>query len=193
MIVVGIDNGLDGGIVAIRDGVVVLKTAMPTLATSTTKRKKVRGKMKSVEVVGREYDLFQIRKLLKGLINSNERVYVWIERAQAMTKQGVTGMFNYGRSFGRMEGLCVGLDRPAGLVRPQEWQKVMFAGMKKENTKRMSFKKCQELWPNESWLATARSKVPHDGMTDAAMIAEYGRRQLLNERPTSREEDSKKF
>ena len=30
-----------------------------------------------------------------------------------------------------------------------------------------------KLWPQQRWIATNKSKVPHDGMIDAALIAHY--------------------
>lgn len=58
------------------------------------------------------------------------------------------------------------------------WQKAMLPGYKKgADTKAMALKLARELWPDEKWLATPRSKVPHDGAVDAAIISEYLRRK----------------
>jgi len=35
--------------------------------------------------------------------------------------------------------------------------------------------KARQLWPDETWLASPRCTKPHDGMIDAALIAEYAR------------------
>jgi len=34
--------------------------------------------------------------------------------------------------------------------------------------------RARQLWPDESFLATAKSKKPHEGLIDAALIAYYG-------------------
>jgi len=52
----------------------------------------------------------------------------------------------------------------------------MFEGMAKTDTKQMSYLVCSRLWSCYDWKATPRCKKPHDGLTDAAMLAEYGRR-----------------
>lgn len=36
----------------------------------------------------------------------------------------------------------------------------------------------QRLWPGVDWRASARCSKPHDGLTDAACIAEWGRRRF---------------
>jgi hypothetical protein len=40
-------------------------------------------------------------------------------------------------------------------------------------TKVFALRKANILWPEQKWLATARSYVPHDGIVDAALIAQY--------------------
>jgi hypothetical protein len=46
-------------------------------------------------------------------------------------------------------------------------------GMAKGNTKVTALKRANALWPEQDWLATKRSKVAHDGIVDAALIAHY--------------------
>ncbi len=46
----------------------------------------------------------------------------------------------------------------------------------KTDTKAMSLVAAQRIFPNESFLATERSSVPHDGLVDAALICEFGKR-----------------
>lgn len=45
----------------------------------------------------------------------------------------------------------------------------------KGDTKPRALAKALQLWPGETFLASERCRVPHDGMIDAALIAEYGR------------------
>ena len=95
-----------------------------------------------------------------------------------MPKQGITSTFTTGMSFGLLQGVCVGLEVPVELVQARGWQKVMLAGMAQKDTKAASIKRCLELFPSVSLLATPRCKKPHDGMADALMIAEFGKRRL---------------
>ena len=66
-------------------------------------------------------------------------------------------------------------------IRAFEWQKAMLPGYKKgADTKKLALKLANELWPNEKWMATFRSRAPWDGAIDAAIIAEYHRRKDQN-------------
>jgi hypothetical protein len=66
------------------------------------------------------------------------------------------------------------------LVQPKKWQADIWANVdkiyktgKKIDTKKTSLMAAKRLFPNESFLATSRSRVPHDGIVDAALIAQY--------------------
>ena len=64
-------------------------------------------------------------------------------------------------------------------ITPQAWQKVMLPGCKAGDTKPRAEALARQLWPQERWLPTVRCHKPSDGMIDAALIGEYGRRQRL--------------
>jgi hypothetical protein len=62
----------------------------------------------------------------------------------------------------------------------KEWQDVMLGKrLAKGMTKVAALASANKLWPTERWLATTRSKTPHDGMVDAALIARYNRDRQL--------------
>ena len=105
---------------------------------------------------------------------------VFLEKAQPMTKQGVSSMFNYGKHFGILIGLLTAFKIPFHLVPPQAWTRKMHVVPKQGSAKEKSLAAARRLFPDESFLATARSRVPHDGMVDAALIAEYGRSVLCS-------------
>jgi hypothetical protein len=63
-------------------------------------------------------------------------------------------------------------------VDPQIWQKEMLGKVPKGETKPFARAKAKELWVTETWLATPRSKKAHEGLVDAALIAEFYRRKL---------------
>lgn len=161
MIVIGIDNGLDGGIVALRRGLVFYQAAMPTLGS---------GK--------RTYDIAQLANMLRALIGADRETMTFIERAQAMPGQGVSSMFSIGFGFGVWQGLLTGLRLPFEIVSPQKWQREMFVGINRDDTKAASALVAQRLQPTIDWRASPRCRKPHDGMTDAFCIAEYGYRRL---------------
>jgi crossover junction endodeoxyribonuclease RuvC len=152
VIFIGIDPGLKGGLVALSlttEGTETLsKTAMP--------------------VVNGELDEAAIRAWLLKFYSGFTRVY--IEKVSAMPKQGVCSMFTFGTGWGLIRGICCGLNLSYNLVRPQTWQKIMLQDMPKDS----EYAVVSRLWPKESWLATERSKKPHSGIIDAALLAAYG-------------------
>ncbi len=96
-----------------------------------------------------------------------------LEHVGAMPKQGVTSMFNFGVSFGFIQGVLSAFGIPFELVRPQKWKKEFSISDKNE-----SIAVCQRLFPNTSLLPTERCRVPSDGMAEALLMAEYARRKL---------------
>jgi len=120
-----------------------------------------------------------LTRLLKEIVHRHPGAHVFIEKAQAMPKQGVTSMFNYGVGFGMIIGVCQALELRTTLVRPREWTKVMHAGVSADmSAKDKSYVAAVRLLPSHSFLATERSSKPHKGLIDAALIALYGQRAL---------------
>jgi crossover junction endodeoxyribonuclease RuvC len=164
MLVIGIDNGLDGGIVGIRNNdpsTPLLRAITPTLGS---------GK--------RSYDIAEMAALLRKMVSVDREPKVFLERAQAMPGQGVSSMFSIGYGFGIWQGLLTALLVPFEIVSPQRWQRDMFVGVNRDDTKAASAVVAQRLRPGTDWRANARCRKPHDGLTDAFCIAEYGRRTM---------------
>jgi hypothetical protein len=162
MIVAGIDNGLDGAVVVLdEDGNVIARYVMPTLGLTATKR---------------EFDGQMLRSYLVDP-NRPAITHAFIEYSQAMPDQGGVSMWKTGMGYGLNVGLLVGLQIPYTVVRPLTWTRLMFAGLPKDgkNTTRIV---AQRLWPKVDWRANERCRVAHDGLCDAALIAEFGRRTL---------------
>lgn len=101
-------------------------------------------------------------------------LHVVIEKAQAMPKQGVSSMFTYGKHAGFLEGLVRGLKHPFTLIQPRIWQTLMFAGTSGDLPKKRAREVVSRLWPE---MDVALRK--HDGICDALLIAEFGRRTSL--------------
>lgn len=155
----GIDGGLSGGIVLLDNGKITCKLVMPTLKLQNGKR---------------TYDTVEIM----NFFHMYEPHHVYLESAQSMPKQGLVSTFRIGYHYGLMIGIMEGLKIKYSIVNPRVWQKAIFGDMIKSDTKNMSFIKCKEFWPEESWLATSRCKKPSDGLTDAACIGIYGLNNL---------------
>lgn len=120
-------------------------------------------------VAGKEIDAQAISRLLF----ENQPSLVIIEKAQAMPGQGVTSMFNYGKGFGMILGVCEAMKIPYRLVTPQAWKKVILAGTAKDKDAAVNF--VRRAYPSVN-LTPGRKVKPHDGMADAVCIAEYGAR-----------------
>lgn len=99
---------------------------------------------------------------------------VYIEQAQTMPKQGIVSAFNYGRDFGHLLGTLSG-KFIVNMVAARTWaKKIHEQAPRSKCPKTRSLWVAKQLWPHETWLASERSRVPHDGLIDAALIALYG-------------------
>lgn len=160
MIIVGIDPGKSGAIVALGengyDGYVLIP--MP--------------------LSGKEICPKGISAALHAITFEGD-THIFIEHAQAMPKNGSVAMFNYGCGFGYLIGVCAHAGYPFTLVKPRQWQKVMHQGADQSaDPKDRSAQVVHRLFPNVTFKKTPRCTKDHDGMIDALLIAEYGRRAL---------------
>ncbi len=154
MIVMGIDPGLDGGLVELaEDGAIIFKAR-----------------------------LYTDRGIDRLFARQWDGMHVFMERAQVMNREGratsARSMFNYGKAFGEILGQLQALRIPHTLVRPADWSRMLHAGTTDNNdTKKRSLEAARRIWPGEDWIPLG-CKKPHDGIYEAALIAEYGRRRL---------------
>ena len=95
-----------------------------------------------------------------------------VEDVHAMPKQGVTSMFNFGYNKGWIMGLLYANGVHTQLVSPQRWKKAFSL----DGDKKKSVDCARRLFPGVSLFATPRCKKPHDGIAEALLMAEYGRR-----------------
>lgn len=95
----------------------------------------------------------------------------YIENVHAMPGQGVTSMFNFGKGFGEILGVCAALDICVELVSPQKWKRAVLSGTAKDKAAAIEF--VQREYPMIN-LVPGRCRVPQDGIADAVCIAHYG-------------------
>ena len=161
---IGIDPGLSGGI-AVLDGSgdIINLATMPTT---------LHGRRKTVCV----------RKLWEFLDNYDiPLVTVVIESAQKFSA-GTNALTSTWFGFGRITALLeLQKIRHEIVSSPATWQKTFWTKPKmpkgkKFDTKEASIVAAKRLFPTHDFIPTSRSKKPSDGLTDAALIAEYGRR-----------------
>ena len=156
MIILGIDPGLNGAL-AFYDTQEqsLLVIDMPTVEI-------VRGGKTKREVNG----TLLSNAIITSAVEKPRVAYV--ERVGAMPKQGVSGMFSFGRSMGLIEGVLAAWDIPMRLVNPKEWRKFSDCPDGKDGSRVAVMR----LYPN----ATESFKLKkHDGRADATLIMHYGR------------------
>lgn len=97
-----------------------------------------------------------------------------VEKVGAMPGQGVTSMFNFGKSAGFIEGVLTAVGIPFQLVTPRKWK----TDFGLDSDKAKSIAVCKQLFPGVNLLATPRCFRESDGMAEALLIAEYARRHF---------------
>lgn len=145
MIIYGIDPGATGAIAAIEqdDMHVVDVIDMPLF----------------------EHDLTW--PVLRDFLESWPPKHVYLEKAQAMPKQGVTSMFHYGLGYGQVIGCLKAAGIPWTLVRPQTWKARELKDMDRGN-KHSAVIRVNQLYPEQSL------RMSQHGRADAILIARYG-------------------
>ena len=117
---------------------------------------------------------------LKGLCKfSPEGTIAVLEKVHAMPHQGVTSTFNFGMSFGYIKGVLEANGIHYKLIDPRTWQNAF--NLRPKHTKEDSIAKVKELFPAVNLKPTRRSRKDSDGMSDALLIAEWGRENISQE------------
>jgi hypothetical protein len=169
--VLGIDPGKNGGFAILTNGHITAGEAMPV----------VDGQLNFLQLVAR----------LKKYGLSYDHVFV--ERVRNIAGTSSKSNFMFGRNY--QVALCAAdlSGKPISLVDPLAWQRISFEGVQeiykvkggknKRDTKAMALVKVKRMWPHHDFTKNARSRVPHDGIVDAALIAYYGYLKLTKQLP----------
>jgi crossover junction endodeoxyribonuclease RuvC len=164
MICIGIDQGHEGGIVAIdADRRVVLARRMPTLP---------KGKS------GKRLDFTGLWEALEMLMAARPpgTVYAIIERSQAMPAQGATSAWTMGLQQGAIQMAMRALSIPYEIVHPSKWQRKIL-GATSGKAKGRAIETVGRLLP-ELDLRPGQCRKPHDGLADAGCMALYARERI---------------
>lgn len=155
--IVGVDNGLDGGLCAVskHNGSIIDKIRMPTFQLSKK----------------REID---IRSICRWLEEFNTPFVLAIEEPLAHAKSS-QAMRSMAMSFGKLIGMAECKGYEVARISVHKWQTVMLGKTPKGQTKKVAFELAERLAPDENWLANKKCRTPHDGMVDAYLIANYYR------------------
>jgi hypothetical protein len=177
---IGIDPGKEGAIVVLgENGIAIHKETMVLLKDGT------------LDV-----------KWLRGVLNTfceGGHGHIIVEQVHAIFGSSAKSTFSFGYICGQIDTLvaCSGL--PYTKVQPKTWQKVAYMGVSEIrkapikitkgkfagttrpgplDTKAMSLVAAQRLFPGADFRRNERCKVQHDGIVDAILIAEFGRRTV---------------
>lgn len=116
----------------------------------------------------------QKHDMLSNIIDKDSTVV--IEKVQVMGKRfGAKQALSYGQGYGELIGILTALGCRIVEVTPSVWKKAMHV----TSDKKTSIALCERLFPSVSLYPTSRTTKPHDGLAEALLIAEYGRRLKL--------------
>ena len=104
-----------------------------------------------------------------------EHIVAAVEKVGARPGQGVTSMFNFGKSAGYIEGVLSALGIPYQLIPPATWKRE-FSLIGKD--KRASVEVCRKLFPDVDLKRTERCKTESDGKAESLLICEWARRKM---------------
>lgn len=172
LVYLGIDPGKSGGIIALRhDGAVMEKQVMPILGDNLD--------------VAALYDLFKD-------LQERFTIVVVLEDVHSIFGMSAATNFVFGYVCGAIEAVVLCLKLKLVKVAPKTWQKEIWDNGDKVykpkkpeqknpsiDTKATSLCAATRLFPREDLRKSTRSKIPADGIVDAILLAEYGRRKNL--------------
>lgn len=160
--VIGVDPGVNGAIVVLRDGIPVKKLETPK--------------------IGSEFDYTYIRKFFSHYKKRNAVLY--FEELTGRGGWGATQTFKMARAYELIKTASA-LSGIRNLeIKPKVWQDVAFKGVKiiwkvgkkrkTKDTKAMALVASSRLFPSFDVKKNNRCSTPHDGIVDALLIAYYG-------------------
>ena len=83
-------------------------------------------------------------------------------------------MFHFGVIFGWLKGVLDLGEISYQEIRPQTWKKEF--GLNSD--KKKSIDVCRQLFPDVELKRTPKCRIPHDGIAESLLMAEYARRKL---------------
>lgn len=175
--IIGIDPGKDGGISALTvqdDEIVSIDLyKIPRIKT--------------------EVDYRKLSNILNDICTEYDNPIFVLEDVHSVFGASASANFQFGHICGVLLGIILGTKKPYHPVNPKIWQKEIWQRVDivevskkdkngkvkvKTDTKATSLLAASRLFPDTNFLATDRSSKPHDGLIDATLIAEYGRRSF---------------
>lgn len=186
-----IDPGLEGGL-----SLLPLGTGAPELCAmpiiEDVKKTKHRNS-KTTTKTKRSYDIPEIARIMQ------RSSHIFLEAQQAMSKpvpvrcyrcqtilstttaQGARSIFTGALGYGLLVGMASMLGQlwgiPFEVIHPKTWQSAMLPPGTGDTKKRAAIA-AERLFPQVDLRRTPKCRGPHDGIVDALLLAEFGRRKL---------------
>ncbi len=158
MIVLGIDPGKDGGLVALNENrEVIFKEVMPS-------------------------DPMNIYAVLREFKKNYTDFFIFLESVGPRPKNGIKGIHTFAYHAGQIDMIIQILKIRHEFVHPHIWCKYMHAGTSGDRPKEKSKQAVKRLFPDENLLKpnSTRARTIHEGLMDALLIAEFGLRKLTS-------------
>lgn len=161
---VGIDPGMTGGLAAVsEEGGLLSVIPIPRMNGSTGPQ-----------------DYHAIKDWFAS-IKKMGKVEAALERISVRPGEGVKSTLTAGKNWGFLKGMLVAIGARYVEPTPQAWKKALSlpkrSGKERKKGKEDAVVLATQLFPGLC-LTPGKKRIPHDGMADAVLIAEYARRVL---------------
>ena len=157
---VGIDPGLEGAIALLQDNEVLADLIdMPVMPM---------GKHKH------QINAAALAKLLKNWKDIDCRLTACVEYVSAAPGQGVSAMFNFGVSYGVVQGVLGALQIPVTFVTPAVWKKRAGLPQREKGQKESVYKDIARTRAQQLYPVADLSRKKDVGRADALLIARFG-------------------
>lgn len=180
--IIGIDPGINGGICICKDGEIIEKHPMPIIRTELNQKKKNSKPRVKNSVDG--------KKVLKILRKYPDAVVI-IEDIHTLHQANRSGLVTLFEGLGIIKGISLGLFGKYYLAYSTIWHKnvlrkrdlVYYDAMETNiNIKKSTLKAAQRIYPGVDFRDQSKqlrsNSVQHDGMYEAALMAEHGRKLM---------------
>ena len=148
----GIDVGISGALALLDEENRCLASVDMPVMLMTNKRQQV-----NAAELGKMIDLYRRKH--------GDFLTAYVEAVHSMPGQGVSGMFNFGVSYGIVQGILGALQIPMVLVSPVSWKRrAGLLGTEKDKARSFAI----QLYPDVDL-----SKKKHGGRADAILIARF--------------------
>jgi len=125
-----------------------------------------------------ELDDVWFHDTMRDIANQYGPVRVVVERAQKFSA-GILALCSTWACYGSIRAILRVLKLPLIPIDPKTWQAAMFRGLLHGDTKAKSLLLAKQLYPNVCLRRSLRCTTECDGMSDALLIATYGKNNTL--------------